>query len=165
MRMEECTNCGEKARVIRGDYLWEDVDLPVTLKNVERVKCAKCGNTDVIIPQLGKVMRLIAVAVIRKPYRLTGAEVRYLRKHLGMTGAEFAALLPVDKTTLSKWENNDDPVGEQSDRLIRVIAIGLGKGLKDEMEATIRAFPSIAPHVKKIGIHVDTKTMSYEHAA
>jgi DNA-binding transcriptional regulator YiaG len=163
--MRECGNCGQKARVIRGDYVWEDVDLPVTLKNVEQVKCAKCGNVDVIIPQLSRVMRLIAVAVIRKPYRLTGAEVRYLRKHLGMTGAEFAALLPVDKTTLSKWENDEDPVGEQSDRLIRMIVIGLGKGLKEEMEAAIRAFPTIAPKVKKVGIHVDTKTMSYEHAA
>jgi len=43
-----------------------------------------------------------------------------------MTGEEFSKLLKIDKTTLSKWENNADPVGEQSDRLIRTIAFAKG---------------------------------------
>ena len=165
MSMEECSNCGAKARVVRGDYVWEDVDLPVTLKNVEQVKCSKCGNADVVIPRLAQVMRTLAHAVIHKPYRLRGEEVRFLRKYLGMTGADFSALLKVDKTTLSKWENNDDPVGDQSDRLIRAVATALGDGLKKDIEEAVRAFPDIRPDAKKIGIQVDPETLSYKYAA
>jgi DNA-binding transcriptional regulator YiaG len=163
MQREECSNCGAQARIIRGDYLWRDVDLPVTLRNVEQIQCEKCGNVDVVIPRLAQLMRTIALAVIHKPYRLRGEEVRFLRKYLGMTGADFSALLKVDKTTLSKWENNEDPVGEQSDRLIRMVALGLGEGLQGEIGAVVRAFTSIHSNVKKVGIRVDPKTMVYEY--
>lgn len=173
MKTMDCTNCGAaKARVVRGDFFWDDVDLPVTLKNVEQAQCQKCGNRDLLIPRLVHLMRTLALAVIHKPYRLRGEEVRFLRKYLNMTGADFSALLKVDKTTLSKWENNDDPVGEQSDRLIRMVALGLGEGLTEEMARLkenladwIRAFPKIAKDPKKMKIQVDPQTMLYKHAA
>jgi len=66
---------------------------------------------------MNALMRILALAVIKKPYRLTGEEVRFLRKYLRLT--EFSRLIHVDKTTLSKSENNDDRLGDQSDRLIR----------------------------------------------
>ena len=34
------------------------------------IKCRKCGNADVVIPRINQLMRLPAVAVIRKPYHL-----------------------------------------------------------------------------------------------
>lgn len=166
MKAATCPECGERGRRVRADYVWKDVDLPVTLKNVEQIQCGKCDNNiDVVIPRLAELMRTLALAVIHKPYRLRGEEVRFLRKYLGLTGADFSALLKVDKTTLSKWENNDDPVGEQSDRLIRAIAMALGNGLKKEIESAVRSFPDIRSDVKKLSIRLDPETMSYEFAA
>jgi hypothetical protein len=46
-------------------------------------------------------------------------------------------LLHVDKTTLSKWENNDDPVGTQSDLAIRLIVMSLDKGLKKKLSEVV----------------------------
>jgi DNA-binding transcriptional regulator YiaG len=49
------------------------------------------------------------------------AEVRFLRKHLGWSGADFAAHMGVDPTTVSAWENERKPFGTSSDRLLRLI--------------------------------------------
>ena len=165
MKREECSKCGRDARVVREDYVWEDVDFPVTLRNVELIRCDRCGNADVVIPKMGQLMRTLALAVVSKPYRLRGEEVRFLRKYLNMTGEEFSKLLTIDKTTLSKWENNADPVGEQSDRLIRTIVLGLDKGLRAELEHVIRQFSEIQTEPKKISIRMDPAKMSFEYAA
>jgi len=103
----------------------------VILQGVEVVQCPQCGDEQIIIPRLDELMRTLAFAVISQPYRLQGEDVRFLRKYLKMTQAEFASYLEIDKTNLSKWENNDDRIGEQSDRLIRSISLALGDGLKE----------------------------------
>jgi len=165
MKIIKCNNCEAKAQVVRADYDFKDSGLPVVLEGIELVKCRTCGNADPIIPKLSKVIRMIALAVIRKPYRLTGAEVRFLRKFLHMNGVDFAALLKVDKTTLSKWENDVIEIGEQTDRLIRTITIGLGEGLQGELKDTIGLFTQISEEIRPAKIRLDTKTMSYQYAA
>jgi hypothetical protein len=49
----------------------------------------------------------------------------------------------------TKWENNEDRVGDQSDRLIRLIALGLGEALKEESERVIRSKASLTPLASK----------------
>ena len=51
--------------------------------------------------------RLLFETVIRKPDRLSGAEVKFLRHHLDMTQAEFSKLLKVERSLVSKWEARD----------------------------------------------------------
>jgi len=160
-----CSNCGAKAEVVRGEYNFKDSGLPVVLEGIEFVKCGACGNVDPIIPKLSKIMRLIALAVIRKPYRLTGAEVRFLRKFLHMNGADFSALLKVDKTTLSKWENDAIEIGGQTDRLIRTIVLGLADGLQGELKEVIEQFTTISDEIRPLKIRMNTAKMSYEYAA
>ena len=60
-----------------------------------------------------------------------------------MTGEEFSKLIHVDRTTLSKWENDEDAPGDQSDRLIRAMTLGLGEGLKEKTEELMRNFGDI----------------------
>jgi DNA-binding transcriptional regulator YiaG len=159
-----CSNCGEKAEVVRGEYDFKDSGLPVVLEGIELLKCDACGNVDPIIQKLSKIMRLIALAIIRKPYRLTGAEVRFLRKFLHMNGADFSALLKVDKTTLSKWENDAIEIGGQTDRLIRTIVIGLAEGLEGELKDVIEQFTKISDEIRPAKIRMNTAKMSYEYA-
>jgi DNA-binding transcriptional regulator YiaG len=131
--------------------------------NLEQIHCEACGANDPVIPRAVQIMRTIALALIWKPYRLRGEDVRFLRKYQGTTVAQFSTLLAVDEATLSRWEENHAPVEDQSDRLIRLITIGLsGSGLKKDIEAVIRAFPEIEAEPKKIGIRIDPETMAYE---
>src|SRR5437763_9993129 len=93
---------------------------------------------------------------------------------LTLTADNLSRLLHVDKTTLSKWENNDDPVGTQSDLAIRLIVMSLDKGLKKKLQKVVEEqFEKIqfltahrskkfAP--QKAAIHVDASDLSYVYA-
>jgi DNA-binding transcriptional regulator YiaG len=160
-----CSNCGAAARVARGTYRFTESGLGnVYLAGLELIRCPKCKNVDPIIPNMRGLMRFLALAVLEKPWRLSGDEIRYLRKYLRMTGEQFASHLGVDKTTLSKWENDRDPVGEPSDRLIRAITLTMGEGLKASIEEIVRKFPGIGRALRACRYNIDTKTQQVEYA-
>jgi YgiT-type zinc finger domain-containing protein len=136
---EKCSKCGGEARTVRGDYQFRESGLDnVVLRNIELVRCEHCGNEEPIIRGLDEVLRTIAFALVSKPYRLAGEEIRYLRKYTEMSSEQFARLLHIDRTTLSKWENNDDPVGAQSDLAIRMLVMALDDKLKSKLSGVVR---------------------------
>jgi DNA-binding transcriptional regulator YiaG len=135
----------------------------VVLVGVEVIKCGECGNRDPIIPRVNDLMRLLAVAVTAQPYKLRGEDVRFLRKYLHMSGGELASLIHVDVSTLSKWENNEQPIGDQSERLIRSVSMALGDGLKEKMEEVVRNFSKIKNRTAASRISMDTQKMSYAY--
>ena len=163
--MTKCPVCGTDARVKREDYKFTELGLKnVVLKGIEVISCPECGLSP-RIPRMNDLMRTIAIAVILRPGRLAGEEVRFLRKHLGLTAERFSEVLGVDKTTISKWENDEDPVGTQSDRLIRLTALALGDGLQEKARELLEIFTSVRDQKKKPKIEVDPKTMEYSYAA
>jgi putative zinc finger/helix-turn-helix YgiT family protein len=106
----------------RENYRYEAVGLPgITLQGVEVSRCVECGEYEVAIPRIEDLHRAIAGAVISKNDRLTPAEIRFLRKHLGWTGAEFAAHFGAARETVSRWENGSSPMGPTAERLLRMI--------------------------------------------
>jgi DNA-binding transcriptional regulator YiaG len=165
MRREICGSCEKEAKVIRGNYRFDEVGLPVLLKHVELVKCEHCGNVDPIIPDLNGLMHVIAFAVISRPCKLGGQEIKFLRKYLGMNGEEFAGILDIDRTTLSKWENGQD-IGPQSDRLIRLLVLNKSTELRKHVEEMMRRFSSITDcdHPPKSQLNIDPRTREYEYA-
>lgn len=133
-----CSNCSQPAKVVHGNYQFKESGLEnIVLCGIELVKCSHCGNEDPIIPGMDDLFRTIALALVTKPYRLAGEEVRFLRKYMGLTGDGFSRLLHIDKTTLSKWENNDDPVGTQSDLAIRMLAMSQDESLRDKLKYVV----------------------------
>jgi putative transcriptional regulator len=158
-----CSNCGQDAKKTRANYLFRESGLHnIVLKNIEIIKCSHCGNEDPIIHKMAELMKQIAQALVEKPYALTGAEIRFLRKYLGMSGADFASLLHTDKTVLSRWENSHVDVGSKSDLLIRAIVCNLGSGLKPEAERIVRKFPQINESDQKaVRIEINDSTFAY----
>jgi DNA-binding transcriptional regulator YiaG len=164
MQATQCSNCGATGRAVHGAYELKGAGLKdVVLQRIDTVMCPNCKNEDPIIANLNGLMRAVALAVIGKPYRLTGEDVRFLRKYLRLTGEEFSRLIHVDKSTPSKRENNEDCLGDQSDRLIRLVALGLGERLKQESERVIRSFPQIKSKPHPVGIQMNATTLSYEY--
>lgn len=166
MKKAKCSNCGMEVERVRGAYRFEESALKnVVLLGVETARCPKCGNEDVFLPRVNKLMRALALAVINKPYRLQGDEVRFLRKFLAMTAADFARLIHVDPATLSKWENHETPIGTQSDLLVRTVALALGDGLELDTAESVRRFERIAkPPRGTIRLQLDSETMEYRYA-
>lgn len=159
----KCHTCGSGLVRERGDFQFDASGLKVVLKNIELLKCGDCAEVTPRIPRLNDLMRAIAVAVVSKPFELSGDDVRFVRKFLNLSGDKFAKLLDVDRATISRWENSEQSIGAQSDRLIRLVAVGLGDGLKEKLEAVIQQFEGIKKQKKKVRLEVNSETLAYEY--
>jgi transcriptional regulator with XRE-family HTH domain len=88
-------------------------------------------------------MTLVACHVIHRPALLDGREVRFLRKYNGKSAREFADLLHIDHTHLSKIENNRVEIGASLDKLVRLLAVNLDRNLNDALEPFLKQLPNI----------------------
>jgi YgiT-type zinc finger domain-containing protein len=160
-----CSNCGAEAREIEGSYLFKESGLSnVQLLGVDLIECPVCGNVDPVIPDVNDLMCALAWHICTSKYKLCGEEVRFLRKYLHMNATDFAKLLGVHKSTLSKWENNEDPLGSANERLIRSVTLALGEGLKDRVEEGIRLFTWIVEEQRCGPMNVDMETLEVQNA-
>ena len=105
-------------------YRYTESGLPnVVLHGVTRFECPNGHGGAVSIPRLAGLQRVLARAVASEPARLEGAEIRFLRKHLGWSGVDFARTMGVDPATVSRWENDKEPMGPVAERLLRLMAM------------------------------------------
>jgi putative zinc finger/helix-turn-helix YgiT family protein len=161
---DRCSNCGKPAHRVRRNYLFRESGMPnVTLKDIQVVTCDDCGNNDPIIPRSTEVIRALVLATVKKPRPLSGEDVRFLRKRMDMNGETLAQYLGVDKTTLSKWENNQIQIGASSDRLIRAVALGFGPHSKEEIEDALRGFKAIDETGEPIQIEIDANALAVRY--
>ena len=123
-----CSICGSEMERTRGDYPFPESGLSgVVLRDIELLKCPKCGAVDPIIPRFKHLYHFLARSVLKKENLLCGEEIHFLRLHLGMSAKEFAALVGVDQSTLSRWEHDRQRISPTNDRLIRLIIDSLLK--------------------------------------
>ena len=101
MKKEMCDSCGKPMRTITSNYRFDEVGLPVLLKNVQVTECKECGIREPIIPNLDGLMHAIAFAVVTQPCKLTGEEVRFLRKYLGLI--YMGMLTSMIEITSGRW--------------------------------------------------------------
>jgi putative zinc finger/helix-turn-helix YgiT family protein len=121
----KCAECGEAMTVEPNAVLrYKLGGLPhVELHGVELRKCGACGNEDVSIPRIGQLHRVLAEAFVTQHRMLAPAEIRFLRKHLGLSGADFAQRMGVARETVSRWEAGAQPMGAVADRLLRLLVV------------------------------------------
>jgi putative zinc finger/helix-turn-helix YgiT family protein len=121
-RTMNCTECGATMTTRKENYRYLESGLPyVTLKGIDVSRCPACGNFEISIPRLKDLHRLIAKTLIEKMTRFTGAEIRFLRKSLGLSATDFSRRMGVTVETVSRWENNAVAIGPQADRLLRLL--------------------------------------------
>ncbi len=122
--MTRCLACGGPTKTRREkQYRYTECGLPnvVIADAVKLTTCGRCGETYTSVPAIEELHRQIAAAVIRKKGRLAAAEIRFLRKYLGWSGADFAKRTGTKPETVSRWENGRVVMGPQADRLLRVL--------------------------------------------
>lgn len=160
-----CSNCGSAAKGSIGNYRFTETGLEnVVLLGIELIRCPRCKNIDPVIRSMNRLMQSLASGIAGKPCKLTGKEIRFLRKYLKMTGTEFAGVLGTDKSTVSKWENDEQAPGERADRLIRAVALILGDGLDEDTKKVVRQFPEIEEVIRDIEYKLDPESHTCEYA-
>jgi transcriptional regulator with XRE-family HTH domain len=92
------------------------------VKSIAKTACREHG-AGVILPKLGHLHATIAAALASKPQRLAPEEARFLRKALGWSAIDYAKRIGATPETVSRWENGKTPIGPQSERLLRLLAV------------------------------------------
>jgi len=120
--MMTCSMCDNKKplKKIKITHKYKECGLDnVTLIGVDHHRCDKCGEEYFGYGNMEELHETITHVLIRKKNMLTGQEVRFLRKHLGYSGAMFSKLIGYDDATLSRLETGAQPVTKAFDRLVR----------------------------------------------
>jgi putative transcriptional regulator len=159
MATNPCPRCGGpiETRVSTNDtpYRYTISGLNnVLLIGVAVNACPKCGLEAPTIPKAGELHRLIVDGLLSREARLSGEEVRFLRKQAGFSAKKFAALLGISAEHLSRFENGDR-VSESVDRLARaIVAVAVdsnaGRDLLLEFAEALGAFGA-APRFEFVG--------------
>ncbi len=123
--IRRCTECGEPQRPERRavDYP-ESGLLNVQLLNVPVWICVN-GHEEIEIPAVTQLHELLAHMIIRKPAAITGPEIRFLRRRVGIQAKDFALKIGLTPVALSRFENGHHRVSRRSDLLIRLAAAAL----------------------------------------
>lgn len=166
MRTESCGNCDGTAAIVRRDYQFSQLGIPVILQDIEVIECSECGSVEPVIPNVDGLMICLASAVIEKPNKLDGNEIKFLRKVAGKSAGEFARLLHVNHTHLSKVENNRLEVGDQLDKLIRLLVTNMTPELKGRNAELIALMPEIDDECVDEGqsLQINPATMQAHYA-
>jgi transcriptional regulator with XRE-family HTH domain len=124
-----CCDCGSplirKVATLQNPYHYDLSGLKdVYLDGITIESCPKCETESPIIPRIAELHAVIAKSLVDKATLLTGEEIRFLRKWAGFAAKQFAALLGIDASHLSRVENGKTRhLGAPVDKLTRAMAM------------------------------------------
>lgn len=102
-------------------YHWDDMGLKnVWLANGYTLHETPYGR-GVSFEDVDGLTRAVCLALARKPGKLTGVELRYLRQSgLGMSQPSLGRLMGIDAQSIARWEKSGK-VPKWANRMIRVV--------------------------------------------
>lgn len=134
MFTRDCTRCGAvmvgKKATEKDAYHYTFSGLNnVYLRGITVYRCPVCADVRPSIPRIDDLHRAIAEALARKPGRLKGSEIRFLRKNLGIPARKIARILGLAAETYSRVENEKNPgLSEAAEKLFRLMASDAPRG-------------------------------------
>ncbi len=118
--LDACFNCRHEMSTCREAVPY--LGLPGTmLLDVNVRRCPNCGEYAVEIPRPDGLNRGLALEVTKKPGRLDGGEIRFLRMVLDSKAADLAKLLAASPVTVSRWEHDVQPINRLADAALRLL--------------------------------------------
>jgi putative zinc finger/helix-turn-helix YgiT family protein len=155
MTNNRCVFCG------RADVVPAGVrDVPhdvrgIVMRDLKVYRCPSCGEEEIEYPRLGELHDRIALELATRPGRLMGAELRFLRTHVGWsTAAEFARVVGTHASTVSKWETDVQQMDLRAEMLLRVLAVRERAGSMElELLEALLSRPQLDP-VERPELHL-----------
>jgi putative zinc finger/helix-turn-helix YgiT family protein len=95
--------------------------MTLEVADVAHQRCPKCGEVVLGFEQ-ARLLQARAVEALRQSQGLMSAEeLRGLRRGLGLTQAQLAALLKLGQNSISRWESGRNAQSAAMDLLLRLI--------------------------------------------
>jgi transcriptional regulator with XRE-family HTH domain len=82
------------------------------------------GHEEIEIPAVTQLHELLAQLIIRKPATITGPEIKFLRRRIGIQAKEFAKRIGLTAVALSRFETGRT-VSRKIDLLIKLSAAAM----------------------------------------
>lgn len=118
--IRRCVECGEAQILSRNAVPYPESGLDnVQLLNVPVWTC-KNGHHEVEIPAIQELHNLLAHMIVRQPAPLSGGDIRFLRKRVGLTARQYAARIGRSPEWISQVENGHATIDRTNDLLFRL---------------------------------------------
>lgn len=117
----DCSECGKDVILVKRTKVpYDGIRVAnVYLWNCEVEVCPHCGVESPVVRHIKKVHSMIAFAIALQPAKLSGVELRFLRRTLRLTVAEWSARIGIASESFSRWENGRSP-SQQVEKLTRI---------------------------------------------
>jgi putative transcriptional regulator len=112
-----------KATVDRPYHFLESGLDNIYLAGITIHKCEECEEEIPEIPKIAQLHNNIAYGLLKKPALLSGPEIRFLRKNLGLLANDFGKFLGTTPVSVSRWETGEQEISKENDKLIRYFYI------------------------------------------
>ena len=127
--MDVCSKCGGRIEEARALEQYEPKNLGISgvvlINAAEEERCRQCDEAEsILIPNLQGLLASIALSRIKHPLKLRGDEIRFLRKAMELTGSELAKKIGVLKYTISRNENDIEPMSPEREKILRLFVRG-----------------------------------------
>lgn len=123
--MLSCAFCGSEIVVGREDHPYREAGLHhLTLVDVQVSRCSGCPYYRLGVKEPEALHRAIAERLIAGTKRLTGPQVRYLRKCLVLSETDLARRMGVTIETVSRWEHGTREFKGPAERLLSLMVAG-----------------------------------------
>lgn len=143
----KCDDCGTPVAIEPGSVRRYDIGgLPhVELHGVVVARCQGCGKETLTIPRISQLHRILAEGFVTQRRMLAPPEIRFLRKHIGLSAVEFAQRMGVTRETVSRWETGAQPMGAVADRLLRLLVVTHDPTESYAVDDFLRELEDVAP--------------------
>jgi putative zinc finger/helix-turn-helix YgiT family protein len=150
--MKRCRSCGSRSITTRLEDRPLDSLPSVTLRELKIHRCDECGAEAISIPRMEQLHEVVAKALVKKRGRLSGPEVRYLRKWLGWSGRDFARRFDLSAEHVSRIENGHNAIALVADRLLRILVLTRAPAPDYSPEQVLETEPADEPF--RLGLRV-----------
>jgi putative zinc finger/helix-turn-helix YgiT family protein len=142
-----CPTCGGKMTKTKEDYRYKECGLDnVILSDLTVYRC-NCGEEMPAIPNMEGIHKVIGLETIQSKTVLSGKQIRFLRKEMGLMATELADILGANKVTVSRWESGEEPIGHANDKLVRVLYL---RRMDEDFKKVIKLNTEIGPILERI---------------
>ena len=139
-------------------FVYEGLGFPVELIDCPMKKMLGEWVIDI---NMAALQRFVFQGLIHKPTPLTGKEIRFMRKFLGISTTAFGEKLGLSHATVVKWENGQAQIAPTQETYLRLL---LCEYFKDS--ELLRLYKEIRPeqlakkkHAKRLPVQVRAKEL------